>query len=150
MRVLLQRVSRASVSIEGRVHSSVGEGLLVLCGFCASDTREVVQKLAAKLVQMRIFADAQGLMNVSLADAGGSVLVVSQFTLYASTRKGNRPSFVRSAPPDVAMPMYDYFLEELRKLLPGKVQAGVFGANMQIELVNDGPVSIWMDSDAQE
>jgi len=150
MRVLMQRVSRASVSIEGELHSSVQQGMLVLCGFSSVDTREVVQKMAGKLVQMRIFPDARGLMNRSVSEAGGSLLVVSQFTLYASTRKGNRPSFVRSAPPAVALPLYEYFLEELSRLMQDRVEAGVFGAKMQVELVNEGPVTIWLDSDKLE
>ncbi|MFR2859659.1 MAG: D-aminoacyl-tRNA deacylase [Alistipes ihumii] len=146
MRILIQRVRRASVGIGGSVRSSIGRGLLVLVGIGPDDGEDDVRYLCEKLVKLRIFDDEAGVMNRSVVDAGGDVLVVSQFTLYASTRKGNRPSYVRAAGPEAAVPLYERFVAVTGKLLGRPVQTGVFGADMQVELVNDGPVTIWIDS----
>lgn len=150
MRILIQRVRRASVGIGGSVRSSIGRGLLVLVGIGPDDGEDDVRYLCEKLVKLRIFDDEAGVMNRSVVDAGGDVLVVSQFTLYASTRKGNRPSYVRAAGPEAAVPLYERFVAVTRKLLGRPVQTGVFGADMQVELVNDGPVTIWIDSKRKE
>lgn len=150
MRILIQRVRRASVGIGGSVRSSIGRGLLVLVGIGPDDSEDDVRYLCEKLVKLRIFDDEAGVMNRSVVDAGGDVLVVSQFTLYASTRKGNRPSYVRAAGPEAAVPLYERFVAVTGKLLGRPVQTGVFGADMQVELVNDGPVTIWIDSKRKE
>ena len=150
MRILIQRVRRASVGIGGSVRSSIGRGLLVLVGIGPDDGEDDVLYLCEKLVKLRIFDDEAGVMNRSVVDAGGDVLVVSQFTLYASTRKGNRPSYVRAAGPEAAVPLYERFVAVTGKLLGRPVQTGVFGADMQVELVNDGPVTIWIDSKRKE
>ena len=151
MRGLIQRVSRATVHVEGRVAGSIDKGLLVLLGIEHQDTSDDVAWLAAKVCGMRIFNDSDGKMNLSLKETGGSLLVVSQFTLHAATRKGNRPSFIRAARPEQAEPLYEAFLRTCGELLPGcKVEQGVFGAMMEVELVNDGPVTIWIDSKAPE
>ncbi|WP_418417080.1 D-aminoacyl-tRNA deacylase [Alistipes ihumii] len=150
MRILIQRVRRASVGIGGSVRSSIGRGLLVLVGIGPDDGEDDVRYLCEKLVKLRIFDDEAGVMNRSVVDAGGDVLVVSQFTLYASTRKGNRPSYVRAAGPEAAGPLYERFVAVTGKLLGRPVQTGVFGADMQVELVNDGPVTIWIDSKRKE
>ena len=150
MRILIQRVRRAAVGIGGSVRSSIGRGLLVLVGIGPDDGEDDVRYLCEKLVKLRIFDDEAGVMNRSVVDAGGDVLVVSQFTLYASTRKGNRPSYVRAAGPEAAVPLYERFVAVTGKLLGRPVQTGVFGADMQVELVNDGPVTIWIDSKRKE
>lgn len=150
MRILIQRVRRASVGIGGSVRSSIGRGLLVLVGIGPDDGEDDVRYLCEKRVKLRIFDDEAGVMNRSVVDAGGDVLVVSQFTLYASTRKGNRPSYVRAAGPEAAVPLYERFVAVTGKLLGRPVQTGVFGADMQVELVNDGPVTIWIDSKRKE
>ena len=150
MRILIQRVRRAQVGIGGRVRSSIGPGLLVLVGIGPDDGEDDVRYLCEKLAKLRIFDDEAGVMNRSVVDAGGDVLVVSQFTLYASTRKGNRPSYVRAAGPEVAVPLYERFVAVAGELLGRPVQTGVFGAHMQVELVNDGPVTIWIDSKRKE
>ncbi len=150
MRILIQRVRRASVGIGGSVRSSIGRGLLVLVGIGPDDGEDDVRYLCEKLVKLRIFDDEAGVMNRSVVDAGGDVLVVSQFTLSASTRKGNRPSYVRAAGPEAAVPLYERFVAVTGKLLGRPVQTGVFGADMQVELVNDGPVTIWIDSKRKE
>lgn len=150
MRILIQRVRRASVGIGGSVRSSIGRGLLVLVGIGPDDGEDDVRYLCEKLVKLRIFDDEAGVMNRSVVDAVGDVLVVSQFTLYASTRKGNRPSYVRAAGPEAAVPLYERFVAVTGKLLGRPVQTGVFGADMQVELVNDGPVTIWIDSKRKE
>ena len=142
MRILIQRVKSASVTIGGQLRSQIGAGLLVLLGVGADDTDEDVEYLAGKLVRLRIFDDAQGVMNLDVRQVGGQVLVVSQFTLLASTRKGNRPSYIKAAPEAVSYPMYERFAE----LLGREVMTGEFGADMQVALVNDGPVTIWIDS----
>lgn len=150
MRAVVQRVSEASVSIGGEVVSSVGVGLLVLLGVEDADTAEDINWLAGKIPNMRIFADGEGKMNRCVAEAGGGVLVVSQFTLHASTKKGNRPSFIRAAGPGHAEPAFETFCDILEGLLGKPVERGVFGANMQVALVNDGPVTIWMDTKQRE
>jgi D-aminoacyl-tRNA deacylase len=150
MRALLQRVRRASVAVDGRVRGEIGAGLLVLVGILADDGDDDAAFIARKTVQMRVFDDADGVMNRALADAGGALLVVSQFTLYASTRKGNRPSWSQAAPPDVAAPKFAHFITTLEAMLGKQVAAGAFGATMQVELVNDGPVTILLDSRTRE
>ncbi len=150
MRILIQRVTRASVSIDGKLHSSIGKGLLILVGIEESDTQTDVDYLAGKTARLRIFDDEAGVMNLDLRQIGGEILAVSQFTLHASTRKGNRPSYIRAAGEPIARPLYEAFLTALEQETGRKPAAGVFGANMQVELVNDGPVTIWMDSKNKE
>ncbi|MEX0979865.1 MAG: D-aminoacyl-tRNA deacylase [Gemmatimonadota bacterium] len=145
MRVVLQRVSRAQVSVEGAVVGSIGAGLLLLVGFAQDDGAETLEWMADKVVGLRIFADEEGKMNRSLLEAGGRVLVVSQFTLYGDVRKGRRPSFIGAAPPDVAVPLYALFLALLGDRVPDPVQAGEFGAMMAVESVNDGPVTLLLE-----
>lgn len=146
MRLLIQRVKNASVSVGGVELSRIGQGLLVLVGVGVEDTDEDMEYLAGKLVRLRIFDDGQGVMNLDVRQVGGEVLVVSQFTLQASTRKGNRPSYVRVAPEAVSRPMYERFTARVAELLGREVPTGEFGADMQVALVNDGPVTIWIDS----
>ena len=146
MLILIQRVKSASVTIGGQLRSQIGAGLLVLLGVGADDTDEDVEYLAGKLVRLRIFDDAQGVMNLDVRQVGGQVLVVSQFTLLASTRKGNRPSYIKAAPEAVSHPMYGRFTARVAELLGREVMTGEFGADMQVALVNDGPVTIWVDS----
>lgn len=146
MRVVLQRVSRAAVRAEGRAQGAIGTGFLVLAGFHSADTEEQLAWMADKVLGLRVFADPAGKMNLALADVGGSVLVVSQFTLYGDARKGRRPSFVDAAPPPVALPLYERFLALLRERGGGvTVETGTFGAMMEVELVNDGPVTLWLE-----
>ena len=145
MRVVLQRVSSASVTVEGKGVASVGPGLLLLAGFTGGDDEETLRWMARKVVDLRIFPDGDGLMNLGLADTGGDILVVSQFTLYGDVRKGRRPSFVHAAHPDVAIPLYERFSEILREEAPGKVETGIFGAHMDVALVNDGPVTLVLE-----
>ena len=147
MRVLLQRVTRAQVTVEGEVRGSIGPGLLVLVGIGPEDTAELATTFAGKSCDLRIFRDDEGRTNRSLADVGGSMLVVSQFTLYGDTRKGRRPSFIGAAPPDQAAELVEVFAKavEARGVEVGR---GVFGAEMEVDLVNDGPMTIWLDSDA--
>ena len=146
MKLVIQRVSHASVSIDGRVVGRIDAGLLVLVGVATDDTEQDVQWLAQKTANMRIFDDDNGVMNLSVSDVGGQVLAVSQFTLQASTRKGNRPSYIRAAGHQLSVPLYELFCSEMERLLTRPVERGVFGANMQVELVNDGPVTIVVDS----
>ena len=150
MRVLLQRVSAASVNIAGSTHGQIGRGLLVLLGIEATDTAEDIDWLCGKLSRLRVFPDAAGTMNRSVVDVGGDFLVVSQFTLYASTKKGNRPSYLRAARPEVAVPLYEAFVARLGEVSGRRVATGRFGADMQVQLTNDGPVTIWIDSRARE
>lgn len=150
MRALIQRTSEASVTIDGTVTGRIGLGLLVLLGIEHEDTHEDAVWLAGKIAQMRIFSDIDGKMNHCVQDLGGDVLVVSQFTLHASTKKGNRPSFIRAARPETAIPLYEVFLASMETQLGKPVQRGVFGADMRVALVNDGPVTIWIDSRARE
>ena len=146
----MQRVREAGVEVAGDVVARIGGGLLVLAGIARDDTADDREWLARKIVEMRIFDDAHGVMNRSLLDVGGDVLAVSQFTLYASTRKGNRPSWSRAAPPEIAAPQFDAFVEALAARIGKPVATGQFGANMQVALVNDGPVTIWLDSRNRE
>lgn len=146
MRVVVQRVSRASVTVDGRLISSIGGGLLVLAGFEHADSAEDLDWTSGKIANLRIFGDENGVMNLSVKDTGGELLLVSQFTLHASTKKGNRPSYIRSAPPEISVPLYNLFTEMLAGQLGREVQTGIFGADMKVELVNDGPVTIIIDS----
>lgn len=146
MKLVIQRVMEASVSIGGELHSSIGPGLMILVGVAEGDTPDDVKWLAAKAVAMRIFADEAGVMNRSLTDVGGEMLAVSQFTLCASTKKGNRPSYIHAAGHELAIPLYDMFCDECGLLMGKQVKKGVFGADMQVALVNDGPVTIVIDS----
>ena len=147
MRIVIQRVKNASVDIDGRRHSEIGCGLMILLGIEDRDTDEDIDYLCHKVVQMRIFPDADGVMNLPITDVPDSgILLVSQFTLMASTKKGNRPSYIHASKPEVAIPMYEKFIRRLSDLFGKEVQTGEFGANMQVELVNDGPVTIIIDS----
>ena len=150
MRIVVQRVRRASVSIDGRQHSVIGKGLLVLAGIEDADTSEDVAWLAAKVTNLRLFDDSQGVMNLSLLETGNDIMIVSQFTLHASTRKGNRPSYIRAARPEKAIPLYDEFIARTGELMGRKPATGLFGAMMDVELVNDGPVTIIIDSRNRE
>ena len=150
MRIVIQRVSHASVSINGVVKSAIGKGLLVLVGIEDADTKEDIQWLCKKIVGLRIFDDEQGVMNKNVVDAGGEILVISQFTLFASTKKGNRPSYIRAAKPDISIPLYEEFCTELSIALGNPVGTGEFGADMKVELLNDGPVTICMDTKNKE
>jgi len=146
MKTVIQRVSEASVSITGEKVADIQQGLLVLLGIENADTQADIVWLCRKIANLRIFNDEKGLMNLSVKDINGQVIVVSQFTLHASTKKGNRPSFIKAAKPDVAIPLYEKFVEEMQNFMKTKVQTGEFGANMQISLINDGPVTIVIDS----
>ncbi|MCS6991946.1 MAG: D-aminoacyl-tRNA deacylase [Chitinophagales bacterium] len=146
MRVVIQRVSRASVSIEGKKHATIGRGLLVLVGITHDDNEHDADRLAYRITHLRIFNDSEGLMNLSVVQVSGELLVVSQFTLHATLRKGHRPSYALAAPSSQAMPLYEKFLERLQHHCPQPVRSGIFGAYMQVELVNDGPVTIILDS----
>lgn len=150
MRCLIQRVSRASVTIDQLIRSEIGIGLLVLVGIEDADTEEDIEWLSGKVSRLRIFPDAEGVMNLSVNECNGSLLVVSQFTLHASTKKGNRPSYIRAARPETAVPLYERFIERLRADSGCRIATGEFGADMKVELVNDGPVTIWMDSKNRE
>ena len=150
MRVLIQRVSSASVTIEGTVRCAIGTGLLVLVGIEEADNAEDIEWISQKITQLRIFPDENGVMNVSVKDCGGELIAVSQFTLHAATKKGNRPSYIRAAKPDIAVPLYDQFVAQLEKDLGKSIGTGVFGADMKVALVNDGPVTIWIDSKQRE
>lgn len=150
MRVILQRVSRASVTINNKIKSEIGDGLLILLGIEEEDSGEDIKWLCSKIVKMRIFNDENGVMNNSLLDINGDAIVVSQFTLHASTKKGNRPSYIKAAKPDVAIPLYEEFVQVLEKELGKPVGTGEFGADMKVDLLNDGPVTISMDSKRRE
>ena len=150
MRVVIQRVSKASVSVDGKISGEINSGLLVLAGFEDSDTDEDIEWLSKKIVQLRIFSDDNGLMNLSVQDIGGSILLVSQFTLHAFTKKGNRPSFIKAAKPEIAIPLYEKFKSQLENDLGKPVQTGVFGAMMNVSLINDGPVTITIDTKNKE
>lgn len=150
MRVLLQRVASATVHIHGNLAGETGPGLLILLGIEDADTAEDIDWLCGKISRLRIFGDDEGLMNRSVVDIDGGLLVVSQFTLFASTKKGNRPSFIRSAKPPVAIPLYEQFVRTLSEVAGRPVATGEFGADMQVSLVNDGPVTVWIDSKDRE
>ena len=150
MKVVIQRVSEASVSIEGKISGSIQKGLLVLVGIETADTLEDVQWLSNKIVQMRIFDDVNGVMNLSVQEVGGSILLVSQFTLHASTKKGNRPSYIAAAKHDISIPLYEAMIQQLSSAMGAPIQTGVFGADMKVALINDGPVTIIMDSKNKE
>ncbi|MBP5346566.1 MAG: D-tyrosyl-tRNA(Tyr) deacylase [Bacteroidales bacterium] len=150
MRVVIQRVQHASVTIGGNLKSAIGQGLLILVGFEEADTREDVDWMTRKVTGLRIFNDDQGVMNRSVLDIGGEMLIVSQFTLHALTAKGNRPSYIRAAGHDIAIPLYEYFLQQASVALGKEVGSGQFGADMQVDLLNDGPVTICMDSKRKE
>ncbi|NLA16017.1 MAG: D-tyrosyl-tRNA(Tyr) deacylase [Bacteroidales bacterium] len=150
MRVVVQRVKKASVQIEGTTKAEIGKGLLVLAGFEEQDSREDLEWMVRKVINLRVFDDSQGVMNLSLMQAEGELLVVSQFTLHASTRKGNRPSYIKAAHPDVAIPLYEKFCQMLEDHSRIQVQTGVFGAQMDVSLINDGPVTIIIDSKIRE
>lgn len=150
MRTVIQRVSHASVTINGTVKSAIRKGLLVLVGVEDADTEEDIQWLCKKIVGLRVFDDEQGVMNKNIQDAGGDILAISQFTLFASTKKGNRPSYIRAAKPDISVPLYEKFCEELSITLGKPVGTGEFGADMKVELLNDGPVTICMDTKNKE
>lgn len=151
MRLVIQRVKEASVTIGGTLKSSIGQGMMILVGICDEDTDEDIEYLCQKVIKLRIFDDAEGVMNLPITDVeGGGILVVSQFTLMASTRKGNRPSYIHASRPDFAVPMYEKFIARLQDLFGKEIHTGTFGANMQVALVNDGPVTIIMDSHLRE
>lgn len=145
MRVVLQRVSRAQVTVDGKVTGRIGTGLLLLVGFRSGDGDQQLAWMADKVLGIRVFSDAEGKMNLGLAEVAGDLLVVSQFTLYGDARKGRRPSFVDAAPPEVAVPLYERFVGLLRERAPGRVETGEFRAHMEVELVNDGPVTLVLE-----
>jgi len=150
MRAVLQRVTRASCTVDGNITGEIGMGLLVLLGIEDADTAEDVQWLANKITGMRVFGDENGLMNKALADVDGNILLISQFTLFAQTKKGNRPSFIRAAKPDKAIPLYQLMITTLETITGKKIATGIFGADMKISLLNDGPVTIVMDTNDKE
>ena len=150
MRIVIQRVSEAAVRVDGNITGSIGKGLLVLVGIEDADTKEDIEWLSNKIVNIRIFDDADGVMNLSVKDIDGGILLVSQFTLHASTKKGNRPSYIKASKPDIAIPMYEAMINQLTLDLGKPVQTGIFGADMKVSLLNDGPVTITMDSKNKE
>jgi D-aminoacyl-tRNA deacylase len=150
MRVVIQRVSHANVAINNTIRSSIGKGLLILVGIEDADTMEDINWLSGKIVNLRIFNDAQGIMNESVKDQGGDILVISQFTLHASTKKGNRPSYIKASKPPVAIPLYEQFVQQLQTDLGKPVFTGEFGADMKVTLLNDGPVTIIIDTKNKE
>ncbi len=150
MRVVIQRVNNASVSIDGKIREAISKGLLILLGIEDADKLEDAEWLAAKICKLRIFDDHDSVMNLSVKDIGGDILLVSQFTLHAKTKKGNRPSYIKAASPDIAIPLYEKFQNLLEKEAGHEIKTGEFGANMQIELINDGPVTIIIDTKNKE
>ncbi|MBP3419391.1 MAG: D-tyrosyl-tRNA(Tyr) deacylase [Marinifilaceae bacterium] len=150
MRVVIQRVSEASVTIEGEVYSSIGCGLLVLVGICEQDGDEDIEWLCNKIVNLRVFADENDVMNLSVKDINGEILAVSQFTLMAMTKRGNRPSYINAASPEIAIPVYERFVKTLSDKLGRNIPTGVFGADMKVALINDGPVTICIDTKNRE
>ena len=150
MRVVIQRVQRCSVEVEGKIIGEIGKGLAILLGVEEADTQEDIDWLCGKISRLRIFDDENGVMNLDIQQAGGRAIVISQFTLFASTKKGNRPSYIRSAPEPISRPMYEKFLATLSAMLGSEVEHGEFGADMQVSLVNDGPVTICIDSKNKE
>ena len=150
MRILIQRVKRASATIENSVKSLINNGLLVFVGICEEDNQEDIEWLVKKVVNIRLFDDNDGVMNLSVKDIEGEILAVSQFTLMASTKKGNRPSYIKAAKPEISIPLYEKFCQELESAMNKPIKTGVFGADMKVELINDGPVTIFIDSKNRE
>jgi D-tyrosyl-tRNA(Tyr) deacylase len=150
MRAVIQRVSQARVVIDGAIKGSINQGFMILIGIEEADTREDIDWLSSKIVQLRIFGDEAGLMNKSIMDIDGNILLISQFTLFGQTKKGNRPSFIRAARPEVAIPLYEQLTNELNRKLGKTIETGIFGADMQVSLTNDGPVTILMDTKNKE
>jgi D-tyrosyl-tRNA(Tyr) deacylase len=150
MKAVLQRVTCSSVKVDGIITGSIEKGLLVLVGIENADTREDIEWLSSKIVNLRIFDDENGVMNVSVKDADGKILLISQFTLHASTKKGNRPSYIKASKPEIAIPMYEQLISHLEKDLDKKIETGIFGADMKVELLNDGPVTIIIDTKNRE
>ncbi len=150
MRAVIQRVTRASVTIEGKIHGQIGNGLLVLVGIEDADSPDDIEWLSGKIVNMRIFNDENGVMNISLKDANGDILLISQFTLHASTKKGNRPSYSKASKPEIAIPLYEKIIQQLSNDLGKEIETGIFGADMKVELLNDGPVTIVIDTKNKE
>ena len=150
MRAVIQRVSKASVTIDNKIYSQIEKGLLVLVGIEDADTAEDIEWLSGKIVNLRVFNDDNGVMNVSVKDINGEILAVSQFTLHASTKKGNRPSYIKASKPEFAIPMYEKFIQQLSNDLGKTISTGVFGADMKVELLNDGPVTIVIDTKNRE
>ncbi len=150
MRAVIQRVSKASVTIEGNVVAAIDKGLLILLGIVAEDTPQDIAWLSRKIANLRIFNDEKGIMNASILETGGDAIVVSQFTLHAATKKGNRPSYIKAAKPDVAIPIYKQFLRQIEQDLDKEVGTGIFGADMKVQLINDGPVTIIIDTKSKE
>ena len=150
MKVVIQRVSEASVTISGKVNGAIGKGLMILVGIENEDNDEDIQWLCQKIVQLRIFNDENGVMNLSLLDVDGDILLISQFTLYASTKKGNRPSYIKAAKPEISVPIYEKMILKLTEFTNKRIQTGIFGEDMKVALVNDGPVTILIDSKNKE
>ena len=150
MRAVIQRVTKASVTIEGRINGQIENGLLVLMGIEDADTNEDIEWLSSKIVNLRIFNDENGVMNISVKDIAGNILLISQFTLHASTKKGNRPSYIKASKPGIAIPIYEKMIEQLSSDLGKEIQTGIFGADMKVELLNDGPVTIVIDTKNKE
>jgi D-tyrosyl-tRNA(Tyr) deacylase len=150
MRAVIQRVTRASVTIEGKIHAAIDDGLLVLLGIEDADTIEDIEWLSGKIANLRIFNDDNGVMNISIKETDGNILLISQFTLHASTRKGNRPSYIKASKPDIAVPLYEKMIQQLCNDMDKMIKTGVFGADMKVELLNDGPVTIIIDSKNKE
>jgi D-aminoacyl-tRNA deacylase len=150
MRAVIQRVTRASVTINGKIHAAIENGLLVLLGIEDADTPEDIEWLSGKIVNLRVFNGNDGVMNISIKEVGGNILLISQFTLHASTKKGNRPSYIRASKPDIAVPIYEKMIRQLTTDLGKEIKTGVFGADMKVELVNDGPVTISIDTKNRE
>jgi len=146
MKVVIQRVSEASVMIDGKVHNQINQGFVVLLGVGQTDDEQDINYMVQKILGLRIFSDAEGKMNYSLEDVKGEILLISQFTLFASTKKGNRPSYIDAAPPGMAIPLYERFIEVITASLGSRLKTGIFGADMKVSLINDGPVTIQMDS----
>lgn len=150
MKAVIQRVSQSSVTIDGEITASIQKGLLILVGIEEVDTKEDIEWLSSKIVNLRIFGDENDVMNLSVKDINGDIIVVSQFTLHASTKKGNRPSYIKAAKPELAIPLYNQFIQQIEKDLDKKVQTGQFGADMKVSLLNDGPVTIIIDTKNKE
>ena len=150
MRAVIQRVSEASVTVDQKIEGKIAEGLLIFLGIVPEDTSEDLEWLSKKIVNLRIFDDNRGVMNLSLKEQNGAALVISQFTLHAQTKKGNRPSYIKAARPDIAIPLYQQFIMQLENNLEKEIQTGIFGANMQVSLLNDGPITLIIDSKNRE